>query len=112
MLDRPPPYIPQTVGEVIDHASMMVLASPKFSGDGYLYAHRTVESEFAILNQGLARIKGKLGLERYAAARNLSDRARALFEADQDDVNGKTTGGKRLMVELVNLLTEPKPKKV
>jgi hypothetical protein len=52
------------------------------------------------LNEGLLVIRKKLGEERYATLRAMSDQMRAYFEADPDDKTGDTDAGRRLIREM------------
>jgi hypothetical protein len=87
------PYIPKTVGELIDLLGSMTLDAPSFK-DRLRQFDQTPDTEFGALNSGLDNVRMRIGEEAYRAARELSDRARALFEADPDDKDPDNRGRK------------------
>lgn len=98
------PYVPQNVGELLEQLAYMMLASPTFKDmTGYL-PYQNIDTAFFSLNEGLLVSREKLGEERYATLRALSDRMRALFEADPDDKTGDTRSGHMLIREMENIL--------
>jgi hypothetical protein len=58
------------------------------------------------LNEGLLVIRKELGEERYATLRAMSDKMRALFEADPEDKTGDTRAGHMLINEMDDILTD------
>lgn len=99
------PYVPQSVGKLLDYLSHMMLASPTFKDKtGYL-PRENIDTTFVSLNAGLQAIRKKLGEERYAALRAMSDRMRALFEADPDDKTGDARTGRKIVREMEEILT-------
>jgi len=97
-------YIPGSVSELLDHLAYMMLNSPTFKdGTGYL-PWQNIDTVFAALNEGLLVIRKKLGEERYATLRTMSDRMRTLFESDPDDTNGDARAGRKLVREMEDLL--------
>ena len=98
------PYVPQNVGELLDHLALMMSASPTFKDEtGYL-PRENIDTAFFSLNEGLLVIRKKLSEERYATLRALSDKMRALFESDQDDKTGETHAGRMLINEMREIL--------
>jgi hypothetical protein len=98
------PYIPQNVGEILDHVRSMMLGSPDFKDDtGYLPG-RNIDTAFFALNEGLRIHRGTLGDDRYTMLRTRSDQMRSLFESDPDDMNGGTTAGRKLIREMEDIL--------
>lgn len=95
-------YVPQTIGEVWDMLGSMMLSSPTFKDD--FFHDRTIDTEFARLNEGLKVVSGELGVERYSALVGLSDRMRMLFEADPEDKTGEAVAGRRLIREMEEIL--------
>lgn len=82
----------------------MILASPTFKDEtGYL-PRENIETTFFSLNEGLLAVRKKLGEERYTALKALSDKMRALFEADPDDTNGGAKAGRKLIREMEDML--------
>jgi hypothetical protein len=98
------PYVPQDVGELLDQLAYMMLASPTFKDKtGYLPG-RNVDTAFFALNEGLLVVRKELGDARYAALKALSDKMRALFEADPEDKTGETHAGRMLIHEMEDIL--------
>lgn len=104
------PYIPQTVGELMDKLGMMMLYSPTFKDDTGYFPERNIDTVFFSLNEGLKVVRKKLGEERYASLVALSDRMRAHFEADPEDTTGDSFAGRELIHEMEDILTQRKPK--
>lgn len=100
------PYIPQTVGELVDQAGGMVLSAPLFIDTLGDWPEQCLETEFLALSAGLENVRRRVGEERYRQASDLIARMRPLFEADPEDVNGKTTEGRFLLQDLIDLLTK------
>ena len=87
------PYVPQTVGEIIDLIGSMTLSAPSFK-DILREYDINAEIRFGALNGGLDNVRKRIGEEAYTEARALSDRARALFEADPEDKDPENRGRK------------------
>jgi hypothetical protein len=98
------PYIPQTIGEIWDLLGSMMLNSPTFEDTTGYFPDRNIETTFFALNEGLKAIRKKLGDERYEALVSLSDRMRALFEADPHEETGDAIAGCNLIIEMENIL--------
>ncbi len=98
------PYIPQTVGELMDQLAHMMLSAPTFKDKTGYFPQRNVDTTFFALNEGLQVVRKKLGEERYATLRAMSDKMRALFEADPEDKNGDTQAGREIIHEMEDIL--------
>jgi hypothetical protein len=82
----------------------MMLKSPTFKDKtGYL-PRQNIDTAFLALNEGLEVVRQKLGEERYAALRTLSDQMRVLLESDADDTNGGAKAGRKLIREMEDIL--------
>jgi hypothetical protein len=86
----------------------MVLSAPTFIDELGDFPHIDLAGEFHVLTTGLAHVRKRIGEERFVEASDLIARMRPLFEADQDDVNGKTTEGRKLLIEPMELLMRRK----
>lgn len=102
------PTIPQTIAEIMDHLMGILGGAPAFANP--VFPGRDLEMEFFELNEGLGVVRAQLGEERYAKAIDLSNRMRALYEADPEDKNGATDAGSKLIWEL-NALLKSTPRK-
>lgn len=63
-----------------------------------------IDTEFLALNEGLLAVRKKFGEERYVTLRALSDKMRALFEADPEDKTGDTQAGREIIHEMEDIL--------
>jgi|HubBroStandDraft_5_1064220.scaffolds.fasta_scaffold411247_1 hypothetical protein len=98
------PYVPQDVGELLDLLAHMLFSAPTFKDKtGYL-PRLNIDTTFFSLNEGLLVVRKKLGEERYAALRAMSDKMRALFDADPEDKTGDAQAGRLLIQEMEGLL--------
>lgn len=98
------PYIPQNVGELLEQLAYMMLASPTFKDKTGYFPRDNIDTAFFSLNEGLVLSRKKLGEERYATLRALSDKMKALFEADPNDQTGDTRTGHMLIHEMEEIL--------
>jgi hypothetical protein len=98
------PYIPQNIGALLDHVASMVLESPTFKDTTGYFPQQNIDTTFFTLNEGLQVIRKKLGEERYATLRTMSDQMRALFESDPDNTNGNAKAGQKLLLEMEDIL--------
>ena len=97
-------YIPQTIGQIYEMLGSMMLGAPKFVDKTGYFPDRDLDSEFYGLKQGLALVRKQLGEERYTKLVDMADRMRAHFEADPDDTNGECTLGRKLIIEMDEIL--------
>ena len=104
------PYIPQSIGEIMDHLASMMLEAPTFKDDSGYFPGRNIDTTFFELNEGLKVVRKKLGEERYSVLAALSDRMRAHFEADPENKTDDTLKGRALIHEMEDLLTQRKSK--
>jgi hypothetical protein len=65
---------------------------------------------FRQLHEGLGHNRLRLGEERYLELLRLSDRMRALFEADPEDKTGETSVGCKIIHEMEDILREARRK--
>lgn len=103
------PYIPQTISELRDLLADILFGAPTFKDRTGYFPQKNIETEFSALNEGLQAIRKKLGEERYAALRALSDKMRALFEADPEDKTGETQAGREIIHEMEDILRSQRP---
>ena len=98
------PYIPQTLGELMDKVMSMMLGAPTFKDKTGYFPQMNIDTEFIALNEGLLAVRKKLGEERYATLKMLSDKMRALFEADPEDKTGDTQAGREIIHEMEDIV--------
>ncbi|CAN5128531.1 hypothetical protein BH10PSE13_BH10PSE13_21970 [soil metagenome] len=98
------PYIPKTIGEIMDLLGSMMLGAPTFKDKSGLFPARNIDTEFFALNESFKAIRKKAGEERYAALLALSDRMRAHFEADPEDKTQDGIDGRDCILEMEELL--------
>lgn len=97
-------YIPQGVSELLDHLAYIMLKSPTFKDTTGYFPRQNIDTAFLSLNEGLLVIRKKLGEERYATLQAMSDKMRALFESDPEDVTGDARAGRKLVREMEGIL--------
>ena len=98
------PYIPRNASELLDLLGSMMLSSPTFADKtGYLPG-MSLETTFVELNEGLQRLRSKLGEERYRKLAVMSDQMRAYFESDPEDKTGNAIKGREVILDMENLI--------
>lgn len=100
------PLIPQDVGEILDKLEWMGYAAPTFKDKSIdmMWPGRDLGVVFFELSEGLGVVQKKLGEERYRTLMEMSDRMRALFEADPEDTTGQAQEGRKLIEEMRELM--------
>jgi hypothetical protein len=99
-------HVPQNIPDLLDLLTSMLLSAPKFiDKTGYL-PFLNLDYVFQELHAGLAYNRRTLGEERYHQLMQMSDRMRALFEADPEDKTGETLQGCKVIHEMEDLLRE------
>jgi hypothetical protein len=99
-----PLYVPQDKSEVLDQLAMMFLYAPTFEDDTGYFPDRNIASVFAELDAGLDLIRPSLGEVSYEKLTKMSAEIRGLFESDPRDENGGTSVGRKLILEMEELL--------
>jgi hypothetical protein len=88
----------------------MLLSAPKFlDKTGYL-PFLNIDYVFQQLREGLNRNRRTLGEERYHELVRMSDRMRALFEADPENKTGETRKGRDIIQEMEDVLKQVRRK--
>jgi len=105
------PYIPQTLGDLLDLPSSMLLSLPSFVDKTGYFPERNLETTFAELNEGLLVLRLRLGEERYGKLLEMASRARAYFEADPEEKTGDSLKGRELILDMEDLVKAKPPKK-
>src|SRR5579863_10433184 len=103
-------YVPGNVGEVVDQLIHMLLGAPRFRDKTGYFPDRNLEYDFQQLSGGLNNIRRTPGEERYKELMRMSDRMRALFEADPDDKTGETLEGRKIIQEMEDILRQVRRK--
>lgn len=98
------PYVPQSIGELLDYLAYMMLASPSFKDKTGYFPWKNIDTAFFSLNEGLLVVRKILGEEYYETLRAMSDKMRTLFEADPNDKTGDTRAGHTLINEMEEIL--------
>jgi hypothetical protein len=103
-------YVPQTIPELLDLVVSMQISAPKFlDKTGYL-PFLNLDYVFQQLYEGLAQNRQTLGDERYQELTRMSDRMRALFEADPEDKTGETLEGCKILHQMEDILRQVRRK--
>ena len=103
-------YVPKDVGELLDHLSHMLLAAPQFRDKTGYFPFENLEYVFRQLHEGLVNVRPALGEARYRELSGMSDRMRALFEADPDDKTGETAMGCKIIHQMEDILKQARRK--
>ena len=99
------PHIPQNISQLMDLLGSMMLGAPNFKDRTGYFPQKNIDTEFFALNEGLLALRKKLGDDRYATLKALSDKMRALFEADPENKTGDTKAGRKIIHEMEDILT-------
>jgi hypothetical protein len=103
-------YVPQNIQELREFVVSMQLSAPKFvDKTGYL-SFSNLDYVFQQLHEGLAQNRQTLGDERYQELMRMSDRMRALFEADPEDKTGETLEGCKIIHQMEDILRQVRRK--
>ncbi len=100
------PYIPQTISEIWDLIGGMMLESPTFIDKTGYFSGQNIDTEFHALKEGFKAVRKKLGDERYERLVDMADQAKAHFLADPEDSTEDSRAGRRLFVEMEDVLKE------
>lgn len=98
------PYIPQSIGEIIDLLGSMILSAPTFKDKTGYFPDRNIDTTFFALNEGLKTIRKKVGEENYQTLVALSDKMRAHFETDPKDKTDDSIKGRECIIEMEDIL--------
>jgi len=99
-------YIREDIRELRDFFAKIILQSPKFLDTTGYFPHRNIDTVFFELNESLRHLQGKLGEEAYLKLRDMSDRARAYFEADPEDKADGRRKGCAIIHEMEDLVKQ------
>ena len=98
------PYIPQTVGEVVDLLGSMVLDAPKFEDESY-FVGMSIETEYFALDEGLKLIRRKLGEDRYAKLVKMALLTKEKFLRSSSEGNAEElAAGRNILIEMIEML--------
>lgn len=100
------PYIPEGKSEIMDKLASMMLSKPTFEDDSGYFPGKNINTEFYALNEALRLIKNRLGEEQYQTLKAMSDRMRALFEADPDENSDEVRAGRAIILEMRDLIVK------
>lgn len=106
------PYVPATLSEIYDALVSFLGGAPGFIDTSGHFPEQNIHTEFAMLNAGFAKVRDKVGEQRYARLIALAAEAKRLFEADPDDTNGKTDEGVKLIHEIEEIIQSVRRKRV
>lgn len=109
---NPEPYIPGSLSEIYDLLGSMILSAPTFIDKLGDFPEQNIDSEFQILVASFAKVRRKLGEERYTTLVDLAARAKALFAADPDENNGKANEGWTLLQEIEAIIQSARKRRV
>lgn len=102
--------VPQNIGQLRDLLSTILLSAPKFLDKTGYHPYRDLDYIFQQLLAGLDHNRATLGEERYVQLKGMSERMRALFEADPETKTGETLQGYKIIHEVEDILDEVRRK--
>ncbi len=103
-------HIAKNLQELLELLTSMLLSAPTFlDKTGYL-PFLNIDYVFQQLREGLNRNRQTLGEERYHELVRMSDRMRALFEADPENKTGETRKGRDIIQEMEDVLKQVRRK--
>jgi hypothetical protein len=103
-------HVPQNIPDLLDLLTSMLLSAPNFSDKTGHLPFLNLDYVFQELHAGLAQNRQVLGEERYQQLMQMSERMRALFEADPEDKTGETSKGCKIIHEMEDLLRQVRRK--
>jgi hypothetical protein len=109
---NPEPYIPGSLSEIYDLLASFIGGAPTFIDQRGTFPERNIDSEFHILTESFAKVRKKVGEERYSELMELAARAKALFADDPEDNNGKTDEGIALIYEIEDIIQAARKRRV
>ena len=107
---KPKMHIAQNIQELLDLLISMLLSAPKFIDKTGYFPYQNLDYVFRELREGLAHNRPTLGEERYHELMRMSDRIRALFEADPEDKTGETRKGRDIIYEMEDIVKQVRRK--
>jgi hypothetical protein len=107
---KPKMHIAQNIRELLDLLVSMLLSAPKFLDKTGYFPYMNLEYVFRELHEGLNHNRRTLGEERYHELMRMSDRIRALFEADPEDKTGETRKGRDIIYEMEDMVKQVRRK--
>ena len=105
------PYISQTISELWDKLGSMMLNSPTFIDETGLYPDKGIDSEFHALNESLKLLRPQFDEEKYTKMVELSDRMRAHFEADPEDLTEDANLGRDCLLAMEDIIKSMRRKR-
>jgi len=93
----------------MDMLGFMMLSSPTFVDKTNYFPYQTIDTVFGSFNEGLQKLRRKLGEERYLKLKDLTDRMYAYFKSDPEDETGEAQKGRLLIHEMEDLLLRKPP---
>ncbi|HSX56761.1 MAG TPA: hypothetical protein VLG14_15755 [Sphingomonas sp.] len=109
---NPEPYVPASLSEIYDFLAVLLGGAPTFVDETGFYPERNIDTRFHQLTEAFAKVRKKLGEDRYAKLIDLAARAKALFVADPNDDNGKTLEGCKLIWEIEDIIQDARKRRV
>jgi hypothetical protein len=99
-------YVPQNIQELLEFVVSMLSSAPKFTDKTGYFPYQDLDYVFQQLTSGLNNIRQALGEERYNELLHMSERMRALFEADPEDTTGETLAGCKIIHRMEDILRQ------
>jgi hypothetical protein len=98
------PYVPDGKSEILDYLMSMMLGAPKFEDDSGYFPYNNIDTEFQGLNEGLRRIRKRLGEEKYVTLADMAAQMEVHFRADPSDEGQYCMDGRELILDMIDIL--------
>lgn len=103
-------HAPRDIQEILVLLSWILLKAPRFIEKIGYFQSMSIEYVFSRLKEGLANVRKTLGEEHYQELARMSDKIRALFEADPEDKTGETLEGCKIIHQMEDILRQARQK--
>jgi hypothetical protein len=98
--------VPQDLRELLEFAVSVLSSAQMFADKTGYFPHQNLDYVFRQLFAGLSLNKPALGEQRYEKLIDMSDRMRALFEAEPEDKTGETLLGCKIIHQMEDMLRD------
>ena len=107
---KPKLHIAQNSQELLEIAASMLLTAPRFLDKTGYFPYMNLDYAFQELREGLDHNRRTLGEERYLELTRMSAQMQALFEADPEDETGGTLEGRKIILQMEDILKQVRRK--
>ena len=103
-------HVPNDISELLELVVSMLSRAPAFKDRTGWLPFLNLDYVFRQLAEGLAQNRARLGEQRYQDLTRMAAEMRALFEADPENKTGETLQGRKIILQMEDILREITPK--